>query len=57
MTTTPADTIKTMQTVIREQSSTDRVKAWAKRTLQKARTEQLQRECAPMLRLSNGRAE
>ncbi len=55
MTPSPSETIKTMETVIREQSSTDRVKAWAKRRLKKARTEQLEQECAPMMKIQSER--
>lgn len=55
MTLSPSETIKTMERVISTASSNDRVKAWAKRRLKKARTEQLEQETAPMMRLQTER--
>lgn len=55
MTSTPADTIAQMESVLSDPTAIDKVKAWARRKLQKARTEQLKQECAPMMKLQSER--
>lgn len=52
---TPTDTIHQMESVLSDADAIDKVKAWARRKLQSARTEQLKQECAPRIKLSTER--
>lgn len=52
---TPTETIRQMESVLSDTDAIDKVKAWARRKLQSARTEQLKQECAPKIKLSSDR--
>lgn len=52
MNLSPAEQIRACDYVIQAEGTTDRARAAAQRLKQKARTEQLKAECAPLLKLS-----